>query len=172
MSKGVKIMKLCVLTVVMGMLYLVSAQSGGPYDLSLNTMAGGGTSSAGPVMIDSTVGQPAAGVISNNGATSVRGGFWAFHSLVPTAAGVAVGGRVQTATGRGIVGAHVTIFSAAGQSGTAITSSFGFYRFENVTSGSVYLVSVSSKQHTFEEPTRTILVVDELTDIDFVAVER
>ena len=164
-------MKCCVLAVLMGVLHAVSAQSGGPYDLSISTLAGGGKSVAGPIVIDATAGQPVAGEISNNGATSVRGGFWAFHALAPTAAGVSVGGRVRTAGGLGIVGARVTILSAAGQPATAITSSFGFYRFDTITVGSVYLVSVSSKQHSFGEPTRTILVIDELTDIDFVALE-
>jgi len=55
----------------------VSAQTGGPFDLSWSTIDGGGItySSGGDFTVGGTIGQPDAGVLSN-GAFSVSGGFW------------------------------------------------------------------------------------------------
>ncbi len=53
---------------------------------------------------------------------------------------------------------------------TALTNGFGYYRFDQVEVGGVYILSVEAKQHHFENPTRTINVVDELTDVNFVAL--
>lgn len=85
----------------------------------------------------------------------------------PSAANVAVSGRVLTADGRGLRNALVTITDQLGTSRNAITSSFGYYRFEEVRSGETYTIGVSSKRYVFMP--RTITVADELTDVDFVA---
>lgn len=54
------------------------AQSGGGYDLSWNTIDGGGQtfSVAGSYALGGTIGQPDAGVLSG-GNYSLSGGFWA-----------------------------------------------------------------------------------------------
>ncbi len=52
------------------------AQSGGGYDLSWNTMdGGGGRSSAGQYTLDGTIGQPDAGMMTG-GTYALTGGFW------------------------------------------------------------------------------------------------
>jgi len=52
------------------------AQAGGRYDLSWNTVdGGGGTSSGGVYTLSGTVGQPDAGGMSGGGYT-LTGGFW------------------------------------------------------------------------------------------------
>ncbi len=52
------------------------AQSGGGYDLTWNTIDGGGaTSAGGAYSLSGTVGQPDAGVMSG-GAYTLSGGFW------------------------------------------------------------------------------------------------
>ncbi len=52
------------------------AQSGGSFDLSWNTVdGGGGASSGGPYTLSGTVGQPDAGAMSG-GDYTVVGGFW------------------------------------------------------------------------------------------------
>jgi hypothetical protein len=53
------------------------AQSGGGYDLSWNTVDGGGAtwSEGGGYALGGTVGQPDAGVLSGGGYT-LAGGFW------------------------------------------------------------------------------------------------
>jgi len=58
------------------------AQSGSGYDLTWNTIDnGGGTSSNGGYIIDSTIGQPDAGAPINNGGYTLTGGFWAGVSI-------------------------------------------------------------------------------------------
>lgn len=53
-----------------------NAQSGGGYDLTWNTMdGGGGLSSGGDYSVHGTIGQPDAGVMSG-GDYSLQGGFW------------------------------------------------------------------------------------------------
>lgn len=91
--------------------------------------------------------------------------------LTPTAAGVAVGGRVLTADGRGIGKALVTMTGTGGTVHQALTNPFGYYRFDNVAAGTTVLISVSSKSHTFEVGTRVISVSDELLDVNFIAME-
>jgi len=91
--------------------------------------------------------------------------------LTPTAAAVAVGGRVMTADGRGIGKALVTMTGTGGTVYRALTNPFGYYRFDNVAAGTTVLISVSSKSHTFEVGTRVISVSDELMDVNFIAME-
>lgn len=83
-----------------------------------------------------------------------------------TAAGVEVSGRVVTPDGRGIRNASVVITDANGSRKIATTSSFGFYKFEDIASGATYTVGVNSKQYRFTP--RVIQIVDNLADFDFV----
>ena len=53
------------------------AQTGGGYDLTWNTLdGGGGTSSGGGYSLSGTIGQPDAGELTG-GTYSLKGGFWA-----------------------------------------------------------------------------------------------
>lgn len=83
----------------------------------------------------------------------------------PTAAMVSIGGRVATQQGRAISGAHVSLTDQKGQVRTALTNGFGYYSFSEVMVGETYIVAVSSKRYTFSP--RTVLLVDELDDVDF-----
>jgi len=87
----------------------------------------------------------------------------------PTAAPVSVGGRVTTASGQGLGNVRVVLVDQAGVLRTAITSPFGYYRFDDILSGDNYNVSVSAKGHTFAQPTRIIAVNDAVDDANFVA---
>jgi hypothetical protein len=52
------------------------AQTGGGYDLTWNTIdGGGGTSTGGAYTLSGTIGQPDAGALSG-GAYTLNGGFW------------------------------------------------------------------------------------------------
>jgi hypothetical protein len=86
-----------------------------------------------------------------------------------TAAGVEVSGRVLTPDGRGLRNARVTITDANGEKRSATTSSFGYYKFEEVETGTTYVIGVSSKQYRFTS--RVLQVTDSLTDFDFVGQE-
>lgn len=87
--------------------------------------------------------------------------------LAPTAASVSVSGRVLTAEGMPLKNATVVITNTNGDSRTALTSSFGYYRFDDVEVGHSYVVSVSSKRYQFEP--RIISVQEEILELDLTA---
>lgn len=84
-----------------------------------------------------------------------------------TAAGVEVSGRVMTPDGRSLRNVAVRITDAAGTIRTATTSSFGYYKFEDVAAGGSYVISPVSKRYIFGS--RLLSVTDALTGVDFVA---
>lgn len=86
-----------------------------------------------------------------------------------TAAGVEVSGRVMTPDGRGLRNATVSITDGAGIARTATTSTFGYYRFDDVQVGETYVMSVASRRYRYAP--RAVLVFDNLTDVDFVGEE-
>lgn len=51
----------------------------------------------------------------------------------------------------------------------AVTSSFGYYSFEDVPAGQVYTVSVSAKRYQFSDPVRLVNLADAVSGVDFVA---
>lgn len=93
------------------------------------------------------------------------------NEFIPTAANVSISGRVVTSKGSGIRNATVTLTDVNGSTLTARTSTFGYYRFEEVRVGETYVMSVASKRFRFVPADRILTVTDELTDVDFVAQE-
>lgn len=83
-----------------------------------------------------------------------------------TAAGVSVSGRVRISTGQGLTNATVSIEDSDGFLRTTRTSSFGYYRFDDIPSGRTYMLKVDSRNYTFNPI--FVSVVDNLTDVDFV----
>lgn len=94
---------------------------------------------------------------------------FAIVNLAPSAANVSVSGRILTSNGHGVSRARVTMTDPDGVTRTAVTGSFGYYRFDEVEVGRTYVVSIGSKRYTFTP--RVINVTDELIDLDFVAIE-
>ena len=76
----------------------------------------------------------------------------------------------MTFDNQGIFQTRVTLMDQSGTTRAVLTNPFGYYRFDDVTVGQSYVVSVSSKRFQFEEPTRVIHLLDELTDLTFVAL--
>jgi hypothetical protein len=102
--------------------------------------------------------------------TGCISGGWGLEFVTSTAAGASLSGRVSTADGRGIRNARVTI-SGPGLSEmrVATTSSFGYFAFQGLQVGQTYIVTVNSKRYTFAAPTRSISLVDNVSDVDFIA---
>ena len=90
-----------------------------------------------------------------------------FVAAAPTAASVAVGGRVTSGEGRGIFRARVYLTDATGETRTALTGSFGYYRFDEVPAGQTYTLSVSHKRHTFAP--QVLTVTEDINDLNFMA---
>jgi hypothetical protein len=61
---------------VVNLPHIASAQTGGTYDLTWNTLdGGGGTSTGGTYSLSGTIGQPDAGTLTG-GSYTLNGGFW------------------------------------------------------------------------------------------------
>jgi Carboxypeptidase regulatory-like domain len=89
--------------------------------------------------------------------------------LTVTAASVPVSGRVMSGKGTGVSRAVVTMADDRGNIFSTRTNSFGYYKFDNVTAGNSYVVSVSSKLYQFES--QVVSVTDAIADLDFYAQE-
>ena len=91
----------------------------------------------------------------------------AFEVQRPTAAGVSVSGRVVVGSGAGVSNAVVTLTDSSGITRTARTSSFGYYRFDDVEGGQTYVISIQSKRYSFTP--QIVNVIEETTEINFAA---
>ena len=143
--------------------------SGGQFTVTQSVVAnGGGESSAPEFSVVGTTAQTIAGPGASSAAFRVKSGFWT-STLAPTAASAAIGGRVLTADGRGIRNALVTLTDQSGAIRHAVTGTFGFYRFEDLPVGQVYILTVTSRRFQFPEPTRVVTLQDSIENLDFTA---
>lgn len=90
---------------------------------------------------------------------------------IVTAASVTIGGRVMTASGRGIRNVVVTMIDTNGSVRTATSSSFGYYRFETVAAGETYIVSARGKRYQFTQSSQVVNAAEEMDGINFTAIE-
>ncbi len=89
--------------------------------------------------------------------------------LNPTAANVAITGRALTAAGRGIGNVIIRLTDIDGNVKTAMTSPFGYYRFNDVTAGATYIISAASKRYKFNQPPQALSFNGDTNDINFIA---
>ena len=150
----------------------VRPQSGGTFVIEKSVIAGGGQQSAnGNYTVTGTIGQPLAGTLSSGATYSLRGGFWAAQPFAPTAAAASISGRIRTADGRGIRNVRLMLSNATtGETFNAISSPFGYYRFDNILVGQTYILTISAKRFSFNPNTRVITLLDELNNEDFDAL--
>ncbi len=103
--------------------------------------------------------------------SAIIGGINAYLFLVapidPTAASVTVGGRVLSSAGRGLAQARVTMTDRGGETRSAQTNAFGYFRFDEVQAGETYIISVLSKRYEFAP--QMVTVSEEISDLNFTA---
>jgi hypothetical protein len=147
------------------------SQTGGSFEIKQSVVAAGGgpNSVGGNFSVDGTAGQNLAGTISSGGNFNLIGGFWTPDAFAPTAANVSISGRVLTANGNGIRNVFLTLTNGNGVVRSTQTSSFGYFRIENVEVGQTYILSISSKKYIFADTTRIVSVQDEIIDLNFMA---
>lgn len=80
-----------------------------------------------------------------------------------------VSGRVLTPDGRGLRNALVSIIDSQGVTRTATTSSFGLYSFDNVVTGAMYTIRVTTKRYRFTP--RVMQINGNVSELDFVGLE-
>ena len=87
----------------------------------------------------------------------------------PTAADVSIAGRVDTNQGQGIRNVGITLVDAFGTQRSAITGPFGYYRFDGLNVGELYVLRARSKRYVFVESQRVVVPSDSVLAADFVA---
>jgi len=85
----------------------------------------------------------------------------------PTAAQVGIGGRLLTAFGQPVSNTRVTITDVNGNSRSTLSSSFGYYHFDEVQAGQTYIVAVKTRRFRFQP--MVVSVTDELTELNLIA---
>ena len=161
------IMRNLVIPILLFATIAMAQPGGGSYQLEQTVIvSGGGQSNGGTNSLQSTSGQTVAGGFSLGGPRSAYFGFL-YPSLIPTAAGVTVEGRVLGQDGNGIAGARIVALDPLGEMRLSVSSSMGYYRFDDLPVGLSYFFSVRSKRYTF--PERVIALHDSIVGLDFVA---
>lgn len=91
----------------------------------------------------------------------------------PTAAEASIGGRVVTASGRGIPRIRI-IVSGGGllQPRTVVTNLFGYYRIDGLRVGEAYVVGAGGKRYVFETPSRVVSLGGDALDVEFTGELR
>jgi len=148
--------------------------SGGGYTLNQTVIANGGGTSSDALnnnyKVEGTGGQAAAGTFALGGSYTTRSGFWAPNPFAPTVAGASISGRVLDLNGAGLPKVIVTLSGGTLLVPlTARTSSFGYFKFDDVEAGQVYILSVHSKRFGFGQNPQIISLLEDVTDIIFQA---
>lgn len=97
----------------------------------------------------------------------------AIEAVPPTAANASISGRVITADGRGITNVWIIISGGSlSQPRTIRTSSFGYYRVEDLPAGETYVLEIRAKRYSFTNPTRIISLTEDASEQNFIADEQ
>ncbi|MDQ4122742.1 MAG: S8 family serine peptidase [Acidobacteriota bacterium] len=94
-------------------------------------------------------------------------------SILPTAARAEISGRILTETGRGA--SNVWVELSGGnlyETKIARANNFGYYRFTDLEVGHVYVITVRSKRYSFETATRTVNLLGNTDEINFLVNQR
>jgi hypothetical protein len=94
---------------------------------------------------------------------------WGIGEQVATPGPADVSGRVMTSSGRGIPRARVVLTDENGETRVTQTNPFGYYKFRGLTSGQNYIFTVSHKLYRFSQPSIVRFIVQDETDINFIA---
>jgi hypothetical protein len=149
------------------------AQSGNTLEVKQTIVGGGGgSSSGGNFEVTLNVGQNIAGKAVEGRPFAITSGFFGFTPLGTTAALVSLSGQVISDSGAGVRNVRVTLSSPIHGSQTFLTTTFGRFHFDGVPIGETYLISVSSRRFWFDEPSRVVSVLDEVSGLVFIAHEK
>lgn len=127
-------------------------ETAGTLELKQSVIAsGGGAHSGGVFSLESTLGQPLAGTLSQNGGFSLLSGFQT--SLLPVQNGSLVISGQVTNGGNALAG--VTVVLNGNISATAVTNAAGNYSFTGLASGANFTVTPFFSNFAFNPPSST-----------------
>jgi len=87
--------------------------------------------------------------------------------LAPTAANVTVGGRVIKPNGAGIGSALVRITDSSGITRSVRTNNLGNFRFQEISAGGTYIISISAKGYEFTP--QILQISNDVADLVFAS---
>ncbi|MBS1795246.1 MAG: FG-GAP repeat protein [Acidobacteria bacterium] len=122
----------------------------------------------GAILSDASASNPIAGARDAFAPQATDQGaafFFVNQPFAPTAATVAVSGRVLTPEGAGLRNAIVYLIRPNGATVSTRTTTFGFYHFDDVEAGQTVTVGVVAKHYQYAP--QTVAVGDGLTNLDF-----
>lgn len=91
----------------------------------------------------------------------------------PTAADLMLSGRIMDTAGMPVRGAIVQLYRISnGETSAFSSSTFGYYAFRGLAAGESYAVTVTARRYRFDPPSQTITIVDNMTDVNFVAIQK
>lgn len=104
---------------------------------------------------------------TSNLAGNDQGATYFFNLLAPTAANATISGKVLSANGRAIPRAVVYLTTQNGESITARTNQFGYFRFADIEVGQTLIFNVFSKRYQFQ--TQVINFNESISGLTLVA---
>ncbi len=94
---------------------------------------------------------------------------FAVKSLPSTAAAAAIGGKIITEAGRPVSRTFVTLRNLeTGEEFRQISNHFGFYRFENIETGSLYQIRAAHGRFEFSPDSLIFEINESVSNVDFV----
>ena len=105
--------------------------------------------------------------VARTGIITAAGRVFTVNQAAAPNAMVSVFGRVANQSGSGVSNAIVVLTDAGGAVRRARTSSFGYYRFDEIQAGQTATVAVASKRWQFSP--QTISATAELNELNFIA---
>jgi hypothetical protein len=89
--------------------------------------------------------------------------------FVVTAAPASISGRVTDAFGRPVSSTFVTLTDHLGRSKTVTTNTFGYYKFDDLEVGNLYVVAAKHRRYRFNEESHVVNLMDNVSDMNFIA---
>ncbi len=107
------------------------------------------------------------GIFSRLSGASVDIGAYELQ-LGVTSSGVRISGYALNFRGRGIENLSVTMTDSGGTTRTVNTDASGFYHFDDIESGGMYVVAAEDKSNSFVRQTYVLNVVEDVEDVNFI----
>lgn len=96
-----------------------------------------------------------------------------FVNTVITAAAVSIDGMVLDTNGNGVPNARLVLTNlSTGEMTSVRSSAFGYFMFENITSGETVVISVSARGFVFKVPSILMTPTDNTTNVNFQALSK
>jgi hypothetical protein len=145
---------------------ITTASGGVLYNLQLNVI---GTSGQQTGLLFSNPVTETRTFQFNSGNTAAKTTNGLFSVLGTSAASVTVSGKVTNNLGRGIRNVLITMTDSAGNQRQTQTTTFGYYRFGNVTAGETVTISAKARRYRFSQTSIVRTTNNSVSDADFIS---